>query len=304
MYGLALHGGAGTIDRSLMSLEKEAKYHEALKVALNSGFSILQAAGTALDAVEATVVALEDDDLFNAGRGSVFTADETHEMDASIMCGKSLQAGAVCAIQNVKNPVRLTRAILNKGSNVFLTGKGAEKFAREAGLPFEENAYFFSESRYQQLREAKKKSVVQLDHSGGRYGTVGAVAVDMNGNLAAATSTGGLTNKDYGRIGDTAIIGAGTYANNATCAVSCTGVGEYFIRSVVAYDVSCLMEYKGLSLEEACQFVIHKKLSASGGEGGLIAVDASGNFQLVFNSAGMYRGWRKESEREHIEIFR
>ena len=302
-YSLAIHGGAGTILRAEMTPEKERAYEAALLAAIQEGESVLKSGGSALNAVEAAVVLMENSELFNAGKGSVFTHDGVNEMDAAIMCGETLQAGAVAMVQGVKNPILLARRVLEASEHVFLCGSGATQFAREQGLEEALPDYFFSEFRYQQLLEARAWGRVQLDHSK-KYSTVGAVACDRQGNIAAATSTGGLTNKKYGRIGDSPIIGAGTYANNRTCAVSCTGYGEYFIRGVIAYDVSCLMEYKGLSLQEAAEFVIHEKQLALGGDGGLIAVDAKGNIALPFNSAGMYRAWVKAGEEPGVGIYR
>jgi beta-aspartyl-peptidase (threonine type) len=243
--------------------------------------------------------------LFNAGKGSVFTHDGTHEMDASIMDGLTLNAGAVANVQNIRNPVLLARTIMDKSGFVFLSGKGAEGFASQMKIPTESHEYFFEQFRYDQLIEIRDKDTVQLDHSDSRkkFGTVGAVSLDIHGNLAAATSTGGMTNKRFNRIGDSSVIGAGTYANNKTCAVSCTGHGEFFIRSVVAYDISCLMEYKGLSLQQACELVVNDKLMKIGGEGGLVAVDLNGNYSLSFNSDGMYRGMKSKSA-EFVSIYK
>lgn len=262
MFTIAIHGGSGTINRSEITPEQEKKFSEGLAAALDAGYSILARGGPALDAVEQAVRSLEENDLFNAGKGSVFSASGKHEMDASIMCGQLLKAGAVAGVTNIRNPISLARAVMEQSENVFLLGAGAEDFAREHKLTFESDDYFYSELRFQQLQEAQKANKTQLDHSKKNTGkgTVGAVALDQAGNLASATSTGGLTNKKYGRVGDTPVIGAGTYANNDTCAVSCTGYGEFFIRSVVAYDISCLMEYKGLSLQKACDFVVQEKL--------------------------------------------
>lgn len=300
---LAIHGGAGTILPSSMTPEKELAYNLALKNALKTGFEILNKGGYALDAVEKAVACLEDAPLFNAGRGSVFTHDGFHEMDASIMDGKTLLAGAVANIRGVKNPVLLSRAIMEKSEHVFLAGAGAEEFARSMNIQFETDEYFFVQHRFDQYKESLAEGKIKLDHSDKKFGTVGAVACDVNGNLAAATSTGGMTNKRFNRIGDSPVIGAGTYANNSTCAVSCTGHGEYFLRTVVAYDISCLMEYKGHSLAEACEIVVNKKLVNLGGEGGVIAVDSAGNFSLTFNSEGMYRGWMTQNE-EVVKIYR
>ena len=306
-YGIAIHGGAGTISRSLLTPEKEKAYRQGLSDALTAGENILRAGGSAMDAAIAAVVSLEDCPLFNAGRGSVFTAEGFHEMDASLMRGDNLDAGAVAGVSGVKNPVLLAKAIMEKSDHVLLAGKGAEAFAREQGLVFETESYFHDEFRWNQLQEAKREGRVQLDHTAPedrKFGTVGAVARDKNGHLAAATSTGGMTNKKFKRIGDSPVIGAGTYANNTTCAVSCTGHGEFFIRAVVAYDISCLMEYKGLTLQQACQVVVMDKLVKIGGEGGLIAIDHTGQIELPFNSEGMYRGFVKEGEMPVVDIYR
>jgi beta-aspartyl-peptidase (threonine type) len=306
-FSLAIHGGAGTITRSSMTSDKEQKYLQALDNALKAGETILKNGGTSLDAVSAAVQNLEDCPLFNAGKGSVFTNSGGHEMDASIMDGRDLSAGAVAGVRSVKNPVLLARAIMEKSEHVFLAGQGAAAFAKSIGMQFEVDEYFFDEFRYQQLQEAISSGKVLLDHTENgnkKFGTVGAVALDQHGNLAAATSTGGMTNKRYNRIGDTPMIGAGTYANNATCAISCTGHGEYFIRAVVAYDISCLIEYKGLSLQEACEIVVQQKLVKIGGEGGLIAVDAKGNIDLPFNSEGMYRGMVRSGEVRSVMIYK
>jgi beta-aspartyl-peptidase (threonine type) len=286
-----------------MTTEREASHRRALQQALTAGEQVLAAGGSALTAVEAAVKSLEDCEYFNAGRGSVFTHDGRNEMDASIMCGATLNAGAVAMVEGVKNPVSLSRLVMERSDHVFLCGPGAQEFARDLEVPILEPDYFFSDFRYQQLEEARAKNRVQLDHSD-KFGTVGAVALDLSGNLAAATSTGGLTNKRYGRVGDSSVIGSGTYANNATCAVSCTGYGEYFLRGVVAYDVSCLMEYQGLSLAEAADRVINHKQAAMGGDGGLIAVDHKGQIALPFNSEGMYRGWVRKGEKAVVAIYR
>lgn len=297
MIRLAIHGGAGTILRSSMTAELQQQYEQGLQDALQAGYSVLQGGGSAVDAVQAAVVSLEDFPLFNAGRGSVFNNAGGHEMDASIMDGSNLDAGAVSGIRNVKNPVLLARTIMDKSEHVLLCGQGAEQFAKQQGLQFEDDAYFYVQHRYEQWQQAVKEDSISLDHNDKKFGTVGAVALDANGNLAAATSTGGMTNKKFGRMGDSPIIGAGTYANNNTCAISCTGHGELFIRAVVAYDISCLMEYKGLSLREACDVVVHNKLVKIQGEGGLVAIDKHGNIELPFNSEGMYRGYATETER-------
>lgn len=307
-FGIAVHGGAGTILRSLMTPEKEALYIKGLQEAIDAGHKILISGGSSVDAVEAAVMVLENFPLFNAGKGAVFTNKGTHEMDASIMDGKTLEAGAVSGISNVQNPVALARLIKDKSGHVFLCGSEAETFAKLMQLPFQPDDYFYEEGRYKQWQEVKDSDGYQLDHTvnsgeGKKFGTVGAVALDLHGNIASATSTGGMTNKRFGRVGDSPMIGAGTYANNHTCAVSCTGHGEYFIRAVVAYDISCLMEYKGYTLKQACDYVVKDKLVKFGGEGGLIAIDISGNIELPFNSEGMYRAYKKGNTDAVIKIY-
>lgn len=302
---IAIHGGAGTIRKEAMTADREQAYQKALKEAINTGHTILTKGGVALDAVEAAVMYLEDNPLFNAGRGAVFTHEGKNELDASIMEGANLMAGAVAGVKNIKNPIQLAKRVITHSNYVMLVGRGAEQFAEEQGVSRADDAYFHSDHRMRQLERALKADAVILDHSDDRkYGTVGAVALDVAGNLAAATSTGGMTNKRYGRVGDSPVIGSGTYANNATCAVSCTGAGEFFLRSVVAYDISCLMEYKGLSLAEACELVVHKKLVELKGNGGLIAIDKVGNVQLSFNSLGMYRASKVEQEETLIGIYK
>lgn len=301
---IAIHGGAGTILRSSMTAELQQQYESGLQQALDAGYEILAMGGSSLDAVEAAVTSLEDFPLFNAGKGAVFNHKGKHEMDACIMNGKTLEAGGVCGVHNIKNPIKLSRAVMERSQHVLLCGDGAEEFARLQGITFEDDAYFYTEQRHTQWQEALKGDVVQLDHTDKKFGTVGAVALDKSGNLAAATSTGGLTNKKYGRIGDSPIPGAGTYANNNTCAISCTGVGELFIRCVVAYDISCLMEYKGLSLAAACDVVVHDKLVKIGGDGGLVAVDKLGNIAMPFNSEGMYRACRNNAGLNEVKIYK
>jgi L-asparaginase / beta-aspartyl-peptidase len=306
-YAIAIHGGAGTILRSTMTKEKEAAYKKGLEDAIIAGENILKTGGSSLDAVEAAIRSLEDCPLYNAGRGAVFTHEGKHEMDASIMEGKNLMAGAITGVKNIKNPVSLAKAVMQRSEHVFLAGEGAMEFAKKMNSEFMPDDYFFVQQRYDQLQEALKSDTVVLDHTVDKekkFGTVGCAALDINGDLAAGTSTGGMTNKKHGRVGDTPIIGAGTYANNSTCAISCTGHGEFFIRSVVAYDISCLMEYKRLSLKEACDIVVQKKLVKIGGEGGLIALDAKGNIELPFNSDGMYRASKKQSEDIYIGIYK
>lgn len=305
-YSIVIHGGAGTLLKEHMTAAKEQAYTAALDEAITLGTIILENNGTAIDAVTAAVRSLEDSPLFNAGKGSVFTANGTHEMDASIMDGSNRSAGAVSLVTGIKNPVALARLVMEQSEHVFLAGDGAMEFAKSQALEILPPDYFYDQLRYEQWQEIKGSDRFQLDHSvkkDSKFGTVGAVALDQHGNLAAATSTGGMTNKKWGRVGDSPMIGAGTYANNATCAVSCTGSGEYFIRGVVAYEVSALMEFKGLSLQEATQEVVQKRLLEIGGDGGLIAVDALGNISLEFNTAGMYRAQAKANTPKTIAIY-
>lgn len=306
-FSIAIHGGAGTLVKGMMTPELESKYKQALKAALNVGYLVLSEGGTAIDAVEVAVQVLEDSPLFNAGKGSVFTATESHEMDASIMDGKTLNAGAVSLITGIKNPVSLARDVMEKSEHVFLAGEGAMQFAKEHNYKTEEASYFYDEFRHKQWLEIKDTDSFQLDHSvkkDSKFGTVGAVACDQDGNIAAATSTGGMTNKKWGRVGDSPMIGAGNYANNSTCAVSCTGSGEFFIRGVVAYDVSCLMEHKGMSVQEASDEVIHKRILDIKGDGGLIAIDAKGNIAMPFNTEGMYRASKTSEGVEDVSIYK
>lgn len=305
-FALAIHGGAGTIDPKDMPAMREKAYRQGLEDALRVGHALLKDGGSALDAVEAAVRSLEDCPLFNAGRGAVFNADGQHEMDASIMSGVDLRAGAVAGVQNVKNPVGLARLVMDKSGHVLISGMGAFEFAHQMRVHLEDDQYFFDQFRYDQWQQVKGSETYQLDHSSGerKFGTVGAVALDQHGNLAASTSTGGMTNKRFQRIGDSPLIGAGTYANNASCAVSCTGHGESFIRAVAAHDVHCLMLYKGLSLQEAVRTVVHDKLPPLDGDGGLIALDGSGNIVLDFNCSGMYRGQVGEDGVFHTAIWR
>jgi beta-aspartyl-peptidase (threonine type) len=306
MYALALHGGAGTIARASLTPADEQQYRAALEAALTIGHDLLRDGAAALDAVEATVRSLEDCPLFNAGRGAVFTHEGHHEMDAALMAGHTRLAGAVTGVRQVQNPIRAARLVMEKTEHVLLGYPGADELAHEYGLPLQPAEYFFTQKRFDQLQDAIAAGKMQLDHAADpnwKKGTVGAVARDQHGHLAAATSTGGMTNKRYSRIGDTPLIGAGTWAD-ARCAISCTGNGEYFIRAVAAYDVACLMEYKGLSLEEAARIVVQDKLAPVGGEGGLIAIDAEGNVTLPFNSEGMYRASRREGEAARVAIYK
>lgn len=305
---IAVHGGAGTILKEDMTPELEAAYIKGIDDALAAGYAVLEEGGTAINAVKAAVVMLEDNLMFNAGRGSVFTKKGVQEMDAAIMSGKDLAAGAVAAVRNVRNPIELATEVMLNSNHVFLSGKGANDFAIKQGIKLEPDEYFFSQFRYDQWKAIRDSDNYSLDHTlqsleelfrDKKFGTVGAVACDADGNIAAATSTGGMTNKKYGRIGDSPLIGCGTYANNKTCAISCTGHGEPFICAVAAHDVSCLMEYKGMSLHDAMNEVVNNKLVKMDGEGGMIGVDAKGNVSMLLNSAGMYRGMHN-SDGEHI----
>lgn len=289
---LVIHGGAGTIRRSAMTAEREAEYHAKLRESLDSGFSVLEKGGKSLDAVMAAIKVLEDSPMFNAGKGSVFTHDGRNELDASIMDGSNLMAGAVAGVTTIRNPISAAYAVMTQSDHVLLAGRGAELFAEEKGLEIVAPSYFFDSARHQQLLRIKERpNEAAREEADRKFGTVGCVALDRFGNLAAGTSTGGMTNKKYGRIGDSPIIGAGTYANNATCAVSSTGWGEYFIRLNVAHDVHALMEYGGLELDAAADSVIMKKLPRLGGDGGLIALDRQGAFTMPFCTEGMYRGY-------------
>jgi beta-aspartyl-peptidase (threonine type) len=311
-FGLVVHGGAGTIDRSNMTPERERAYRAGLERALTTGYEILKRGGSSLDATEAAVRVLEDDPHFNAGKGAVFTSVGTNELDAAVMDGKTLKAGAVAAIKHIKNPVSLARLTMEKSGHVMMDGEGAEAFAQQNGVELlPDQKYFYRQERWDALQKIKTAEKHRTGHAGkavvitdqDRHGTVGAVALDQNGDLAAATSTGGTTNKRPGRVGDTPVIGAGTYANNATCAVSATGDGEYFIRATVAHDVSALMEYRGMSLREAAQTVLGK-VAKLGGAGGLIAIDRKGNIALPFNTSGMYRGYVDPNGKFVVEIYK
>jgi L-asparaginase / beta-aspartyl-peptidase len=340
---LVIHGGAGTITRKNMTPEKEKAYRETLNVALQTGYAVLKKGGTSLDAVEATIRVMEDSPLFNAGKGAVFTHEGRNELDASVMDGSNLKAGSIAGVTTIKNPISTARRVMDRSEHVMMIGPGAEAFAKAQGMELVNPKYFFTEARWNGLQKAIAEERVQLDHSeqgskqvqpgkqpiphpaqgpkvrplktswapdpaifdeGKKYGTVGCVALDQFGNLAAGTSTGGMTNKRYGRVGDAPIIGAGTYANNATCAVSATGHGEFFIRSVVGYDISALMEYRNLSVKQAADEVVMNKLVQRGGEGGVIALDRNGNFAMPFNSEGMYRGYIKADGSSEVLIYK
>jgi beta-aspartyl-peptidase (threonine type) len=328
---IAIHGGAGVIDRAQMAPDREASYRAGLSAALDAGYAILERGGSSLDAVTEAVRLLEDDPQFNAGRGAVLSHDGEAELDASIMDGAGPRAGAVAGIRHVKSPIGLARLVMDESPHVMLIGEGAEKFARERGLEFVPNTYFRTPYRERELQRALERERQMARDSGGSgaggvggtatgsvlaggttdafrggtiTGTVGAVAIDREGNLAAATSTGGMTNKRYGRVGDSPIIGAGTYANNETCAVSATGSGEFFIRAVVAHDIHALVQYKQLSIEAAAREVVQEKLKRLGGEGGVVAIDRNGHIALEFNSEGMFRGARDSRGRREVAIYR
>jgi beta-aspartyl-peptidase (threonine type) len=304
MFGIAIHGGAGTLPRAEMSGDAERKYRAALSEAVDAGYAVLQEGGTSLDAVTRTVVLLEDNPLFNAGRGSVFTLDGRNELDASIMDGRTLKAGAVCGLTRIRNPVELARAVMERSEHVMLAGAGAEEFASSQGFPFVPQSYFFTAERWQQLERIRSGELGLSGHTISHVGTVGAVALDTHGHVAAATSTGGMTGKRFQRIGDSPIIGAGTYADDRSCAVSATGHGEVFIRAAVAHDICARMRFGGQGLGEAARQVIFGELPALGGEGGVIAIDAQGEIAMEFNSEGMFRASRKAGEETRIAIYR
>ncbi len=297
-YVLVIHGGAGTILKENMTPEKEEQYLTKLEEALLVGAEVLKLGGSSIDAVTKTIILLEDSPLFNAGKGAVFTAEGVNEMDASIMDGKTGKAGAVAGVRSIKNPILAARAVMEKSEHVLLVGSGADEFAKNQGLDIVDNNYFFTKKRWQSYKKVAAKK-----EQGEKHGTVGAVALDIHGNLAAATSTGGMTYKMKGRVGDSPIIGAGTYADNNTCAVSATGHGEFFIKNVVAYDISALMKYTGVSVNEAANHVIINKLKSIGADGGIIAVDKTGNFTMTFNTPGMYRGVITSDGVNKVEIF-
>ncbi len=293
-YAIVIHGGAGTVIRENTPKELQKKYEDKLKEALEVGYSILENGGNSIDAVEKTIKILEDSELFNAGKGSVLTNDEIVEMDASIMTGNDLNAGAVATLKTIKNPISAARAVLEKSEHVFLSGKGAENFAVYNGLETVTNSYFITENQLKQIKKIKEN----------KYGTVGCVALDKSGNITAGTSTGGMMNKKWNRIGDVPVIGAGTYANNKTCGISATGWGEYFIRNVVAYDISAMMEYQNKTMEEAAKISIFEKVGKMGATGGVIGIDKSGKVMMEFNSPGMYRGYKTENSNYIIKMFK
>ncbi|SFU60651.1 beta-aspartyl-peptidase (threonine type) [Pustulibacterium marinum] len=308
-FAIVIHGGAGTILKKNMSDSLEVAYKTKLEEAIRTGYHILENGGNSLDAVEATIHVMEESPLFNSAKGAVFTAEGKNELDASIMEGKTLNAGAVAGVTTVKSPISLARAVMEKSEHVMLSGAGAETFAKEQGLEIVDPSYFYTKKRMESLKrvqanEAGTTATYDPYIKDSKYGTVGCVALDKNGNIAAGTSTGGMTNKKWSRIGDSPIIGAGTYANNATCGISSTGWGEYFIRGVVAHDISAMMEYKGVSLQEAAKEVIQNKLTAMGGTGGIIGLDQQGNMVIEFNTAGMYRATMNAKGELKIGIYK
>ncbi|HFE8039942.1 TPA: beta-aspartyl-peptidase [Citrobacter freundii] len=307
---IAIHGGAGAITRSQLSQEQELRYIQALSDIVETGQRMLEDGRSALDVVTEAVRLLEECPLFNAGIGAVYTRDETHELDACVMDGNTLNAGAVAGVSHLRNPILAARLVMEHSPHVMMIGEGAENFAIAQGMERVSADIFSTPERYAQLLAARTAGETVLDHSASpldennKMGTVGAVALDMFGNLAAATSTGGMTNKLPGRVGDSPLVGAGCYANNASVAVSCTGTGEVFIRALAAYDIAALMDYGGLSLSEACERVVMEKLPALGGSGGLIAIDHEGNVALPFNSEGMYRAWGYAGDTPTTGIYR
>ncbi|MCO6510175.1 MAG: isoaspartyl peptidase/L-asparaginase [Aridibacter famidurans] len=312
--GFVIHGGAGVITRGSLTPEQEKEYRAKLEEAVLAGYNALKEGKSGLDAIEIAIRIMEDSPLFNAGKGAVFTADGKNELDASIMDGKSLNAGAVAGLHRVKNPITLARAVMEKSSHVMMIGDGAEKFAEEQKIELVDPKYFFTQRRWDSLQriikeeqdKAKKEgsASVTRELAENRFGTVGAVALDKDGNLASGTSTGGMTYKKYGRVGDVPVIGAGTYADNATCAVSATGWGEFFIRLTVARDIASLMEYRALPVQQAADTVIQQKLQKAGGDGGVIAIDKFGNIGISFNSEGMYRAYIDKEGKPVVEIYK
>jgi beta-aspartyl-peptidase (threonine type) len=306
-YAIVIHGGAGYMRRDNMTPEREKEYINTLNEALDIGEKILKDGGSSMDAIEQTIMFMENSPMFNSGKGAVFTYEGRNELDASFMEGKELNAGAVGGVTVVKNPIRAARAVMEKSPHVLMVGKGAEAFAISQGLDTVPNSYFYTEDAWNALQRVQadenKKTGYMDRHPDYKYGTVGCVALDKDGNISAGTSTGGMTNKRFNRIGDSPIIAAGTYANNNTCGVSCTGHGEYFIRYAVAYDVSALMDYKGLSVKDAANYIINDKLKEAGGAGGLIALDQYGNIAMPFNTSGMFRGYAKPNGERVVGIF-
>ncbi|MDZ7604852.1 MAG: isoaspartyl peptidase/L-asparaginase [Cyclobacteriaceae bacterium] len=306
---LVIHGGAGNVTKENIPDSLEIQYRNVMTKALNLGYDILNRGGSSQDAVKAVINIMEDSPLFNAGKGAVFTNAGTNELDAAVMDGATLKAGAVSGVRHIKNPIDAAIAVMSNSQHVLLYGVGAEEFAKSQGITMVDSSYFFTQKRFDQLKKAREKEESDqgfnyTQHPDFKFGTVGAVALDLNGNIFVGTSTGGMTNKRYGRIGDTPIIGAGTYANNNTCGLSATGHGEFFMRAVVTHDISALMEYKGLSIQEAADVVIHEKLVKMGGEGGVVGLDTLGNIMMSFNSAGMFRGYIKKDDQPVVLIFR
>jgi beta-aspartyl-peptidase (threonine type) len=310
-YAIVIHGGAGTIKKANMTPEQEIAYKEKLQEALNVGYQILENGGSALDAVQKTINIMEDSPLFNAGKGAVYNSAGEHELDASIMDGNTLNSGAVAGVKHIKNPINAARIVMDSTHHVMMAGQGAEDFAKLYGIEMVDVSYFDTEKRYEQLLKAQEREKIVLDHTSmntdeliddHKYGTVGAVAIDKNGNIAAATSTGGMTNKKYGRVGDSPIIGAGTYANNKTCGVSATGTGEFFIRTLATHETSNLMQYKNLSLQESLDNVI-KQIGDLGGDGGMVALDKDANIAWSFNTEGMYRGYKKSNGENMVKFY-
>lgn len=313
-FSLVIHGGAGGVTKENHNEQQQKAYSKALQEALDAGYSVLENGGSSLDAVQAAVNIMEDSPLFNAGRGAVFNSEGKQEMDASIMDGKTLNCGAVTGVNHIKNPILAARIVMDSSKHVLLSGKEVESMMAQYGLEMVDSSYFFTDKRYNQLKRIQGKDIIQLDHSSAslfeegliddhKYGTVGAVAIDKNGNIAAGTSTGGMTNKKHGRIGDSPIIGAGNYANNLTCGISATGTGEYFMRTVAAHEVSNLIQYKGLSPNEALHEVLFNQIGKLGGSGGMILIDNKGDIYWDFNSKGMFRGFKKSSGENVVEMF-
>lgn len=307
-WGIVIHGGAGTITKENMPADRQKQYEQKLQEALDAGFAVLENGGSSVDAVQAAINVMEDSPLFNSGKGAVFAANGKNELDSSIMDGKTLNSGAVAGVTHIKNPINLARLVMEKSEHVMMAREGAEAFAKSQGMELVPESYFFTQRRWDSLQKIKEqekesgKAILQLksDH---KFGTVGAAARDKNGNLAAGTSTGGMTNKKFGRIGDSPVIGAGTYANNKTCALSATGHGEYFIRGVVTYDISAQMEYAGKTLQQAADNVIMQKLVKMGGSGGIISIDRDGNPAMVFNTKGMFRGYKLSDGSATVKMF-
>ncbi|WP_456460892.1 isoaspartyl peptidase/L-asparaginase family protein [Lutibacter sp.] len=312
-FAIVIHGGAGGIKREYFTKEQQEAYAQKLHEALDAGYKVLENGGISLNAIEAAINVMEDSPLFNAGKGAVYNSEGNQEMDAAIMDGKTLNAGAVAGVNHIKNPILAARIVMDSSKHVLLSGKGAEIMAKKYGIEMVDSSYFFTQKRLNQLRKIQGKEKTQLDHTAflikneliddHKYGTVGAVAIDKNGNIAAGTSTGGMTNKKFGRIGDVPLIGAGTYANNLTCGISATGTGEYFIRTVASHDVSSLIQYKNLSPKEALHTVLFDKIGKLGGEGGMILIDKNGDVYWDFNSTGMFRGYKKSTGESKVAMF-